>query len=811
VDSYVLDEFVPNLSAPNPVLPSGAKSVDFSSDSLRSREREAPRRKAVASPWEKVARNLQVARSNNNKGGFLYLCGESQMRMPFNSMRFLLLLLVSLVLGNLAQGQGVIVPGPCQRCPVLPRPIPLPRVLPIKSIRIDTKILSQVATTHVEQVFRNDTDATLEGTYLFPIPESASVAEFAIWDGDRRLVGEVRSREEARRIYDEIVRRKRDPGLLEYAGKDLFQASIFPIAPHSDKKLELTYTQVVKAEGGTVAYRYPLGTGRQLAPIGSVAGRVEVESKEPLRNVYSPTHVIDVKHNSERKSVVSFESDSGKEPQDFQLFYTISKEDFGLTLLTNREAGKDGYFLLMISPKDSWTEQEYSAKDVVFVVDTSGSMTEAGKIEKARSALLYGISILRPQDHFNVISFAGEEHLMEPGLVPADEKGRQRGEAFVKSLKPGGGTNINQSLLASLRQFEEGSRPKILVFLTDGLPTVDETNPTRIVDNVRKASKSGIRLFTFGVGYDVNTSLLDKLAAENGGVADYVEPKEDLEVKVSNFFTKVNYPVLTELQLDLAGVDTDLIYPRSVPDVFRGSQVTLIGRYRNKSDLESMRLRLSGKSGGVSRSYAYENLRFPLRSDANEYLPRLWATRRVGWLMEQVRTNGEQKELRDEIVDLGTRYGIVTPYTSNLALEDEETRRITSLRLQPGVVDGNLDRLRPMAAPKAADATASTGAVAVEQSKRAREQQEIYRISEDKPSSLVRRVGGKTFYLRDGVWTDAELNADAKLPETVLSFGSDEFFALLKQKPSLANFFSLGERVVVVFEGRVYRVNTAAP
>jgi Ca-activated chloride channel family protein len=662
----------------------------------------------------------------------------------------------------------------------------------------------------VEQVFRNDTDATLEGTYFFPIPESASVAEFAIWDGDRRLVGEVRSREEARRIYDEIVRRKRDPGLLEYAGKDLFQASIFPIAPHSDKKLELTYTQVVKAEGGTVAYRYPLGTGRQLATIGSVAGRVEVESKEPLRNVYSPTHAIDVKHNGERKSVVSFETESGKEPQDFQLFYTISKEDFGLTLLTNREAGKDGYFLLMISPKDNWTEQEYSAKDVVFVVDTSGSMTEAGKMEKARSALLYGISILRPQDRFNVISFAGEEHLMEPGLVAADEKGRQRGEAFVKSLKPGGGTNINQSLLASLRQFEEGNRPRMLVFLTDGLPTVDETNPTRIVDNVRKATKAGIRLFTFGVGYDVNTSLLDKLAAENRGVADYVEPKEDLEVKVSNFFTKVNYPVLTDLQLDLAGVDTDLIYPRSVPDVFRGSQVTLIGRYRNKSDVESLRLKLSGKSGGASRSYTYENLRFPLRSDDNEYLPRLWATRRVGWLMEQVRTNGEQKELRDEIVDLGTRYGIVTPYTSYLALEGEENRQITGLTSRGYVGGGNsaLGGLRPMAAPKAADATVSTGAVAVQESKRAREQQQTERITEDRPSAVVRRVAGKTFYLRDGIWTDAELSVEAKLPETVLSFGSEEYFALLKQKPALANFFSLGERVVVVFEGRVYRVTS---
>ena len=753
------------------------------------------------------------------------------MRFQTRIMQLFLTISMLFVLATIANAQGIIVPGPCRRCPDIPRPIPmppLPRALPIKSIKIDTKISSQVATTHVEQVFRNNTGATLEGTYLFPIPESASIAEFAIWDGDRRLVGEVRTREEARRIYDEIVRRQRDPGLLEYAGKDLFQASIFPILPHSDKKLEITYTQVVHAEGGTVSYRYPLGVGRQLTQIDSVAGRVEVESKDPLRNVYSPTHVIDVKRNNDRRSFVSFESERGKEPQDFQLFYTISKEDFGLTLLTHREPGKHGYFLLMISPKDDWSEQEYSAKDVVFVVDTSGSMAEEGKMEKARAALLYGVRILRPQDRFNIISFAGEERLMEVGLIAADERGRARGEAFVKGLKPVGGTNINQSLLSSLRQFSETDRerPKMLVFMTDGLPTVDETNVTRIVDNVRKASKPGVRLFTFGVGYDVNTALLDKLAAENGGVADYVEPKEDLEVKVSNFFAKVNYPVLTDLRLDMGGAQTDLIYPRAIPDVFRGSQVTLIGRYSNDADLKAIQMKVTGKSGGTSRTYTYANLSFPLRAETNDYLPRLWATRRVGWLMEQVRTNGEQKELRDEIIDLGTRYGIVTPYTSYLALEDAQVSQRfmstgrgqaaprRSANAAPGT--GGLSAPRPVPSPgmPTADSTTTfgvTGAEAVQQSKRAREQQDASRVKDEEKSDAVRRVAGKTFYLVDGVWTDSEFKAESRLPETAITFGSEEYFALLKQMPKLASFFALGERVVVVFEGRVYRVNASAP
>jgi Ca-activated chloride channel family protein len=705
-----------------------------------------------------------------------------------------------------AAAQGVIVPGPCNRCPERPR-IPLPRALPIKSIKIDTKIVSQVATTHVEQVFRNDTDATLEGTYFFPIPEQASITEFAIWDGDRRLVGEVRSREEARRIYDEIVRRQRDPGLLEYAGKDLFQASIFPIPPHADKKLEITYSQILHAESGTVAYRYPLGTGRQVAEIGTVSGRIDIESREPLRNIYSPTHAIEVKRNNDRRAAISFESLGGTEPQDFQLFYALSREDFGVTLLTNREPGKDGYYLLMISPKDDWSEQEYAAKDIVFVLDTSGSMAEAGKMEKARAALLYGIRMLRPQDRFNVISFAGEEHLMTADLINADESARNRAIRFVEALKPVGGTNINSALIAARDQISRASnmsRPRMIVFLTDGLPTVGQTNVEEILTNLKNTAES--RIFPFGVGYDVNTSLLDRLAAASGGVADYVEPKEDLEVKVSNFFAKISYPVLTELRLDLAGVETDLTYPRTMPDMFRGSQLTLIGRYKNPIELENVRLALTGKSGGSSRTVSYNNLRFPVMETSNDFLPRLWATRRVGWLMEQVRTNGEQRELRDEIVDLGTRYGIVTPYTSYLALEPTATaRRFGGFS---GMAGGRMANAPPAPA-KAADANATTGEAAVRESKRARMQQEVVRVDNEMTSSATRTAGGKMFYLRDGVWTDSEFKDGAKLPETAVKFGSDEYFDLLKQKPRLAAFFALGERVVVIFEGRLYRVNAA--
>jgi Ca-activated chloride channel family protein len=363
--------------------------------------------------------------------------------------------------------------------------------------------------------------------------------------------------------------------------------------------------------------------------------------------------------------------------------------------------------------------------------------------------------------------------------------------------------------------------------MTDGLPTVGETSVQRIVDNAREARIPGVRLFTFGVGYDVQTALLDKLAAENGGVAEYVEPKEDLEVKVSNFFTKINSPVLTDLKLDMGGVETDLIYPREMPDIFRGSQVTLIGRYTNRAELRGVTLRLTGRTGNQSRTFDYPGVNFPVNEERNDFLPRLWATRRVGWLMEQIRTNGEQKELTDEIVDLGTRYGIVTPYTSYLALEQAQqvtaadaaspvTRNKSERRNLPqnGRGAGGLSTLGGMAPPASAPreaAKATTGEYAVRESKRARAQQDATRADADDEvaplSTSVSKVGDKTFYMRDGAWVDSEFKAEAKLPETALEFGGDEYFALIKREPQLARFFALGERVVVVYKGRVYRVN----
>jgi Ca-activated chloride channel homolog len=756
-----------------------------------------------------------------------------------------------------AQAQGIIIPGPCPR-PVFhcPPPMEIPqRPLKVKSIRFTAKITDQVAVTHVEQVFENDTPYLLEGVYFFPLPDNVSITEFAMWDGDKRLVGEVRSRDEARRIYNDIVRSRRDPALLEYAGKNLFQASVFPIQPNSDKKIELTYSQVLRNEGGTVAYRYPLGTGwqsqgfwvgpprpvplprprRESEPengqvrpggssLGQISAAVEISSKASIKGIYSPSHDIDVKRDGERKARLSFESRGGAQA-DFQLFYTLSDQDFGMSLLTYRDPGKDGFFLLLVSPKAELDDREVSAKDVIFVLDTSGSMAEEGKLDKAKAALRHGVGSLNPRDRFNIISFAGEERLMSESLITAGDEGKKQAREFIERMRATGGTNINDALMAAFKQIQPGDHPQMVVLLTDGQPTVGETKAGGIMANVKQANKANTRLFTFGVGYDVNTVLLDALANENRGAVAYIEPKEDIEVKVSNFFAKVNNPVLSDLKIDWGGVETDLVYPRATPDLFHGSQLVLLGRYRPRPS--AIRLTLTGKVNSRERRFIFDDLQFPEKQSDNEFLPHLWAMRRVGHLLDQIRLNGESKELRDEIVELGTRYGIVTPYTSYLVLEPEMRRTlsafgaedvfgVTSERAPASAGRPSAKARRP--APDAASPTppatpvpsAVAGNEAVAFSRKKEELREADKLSgvgtSSESANQLRQVAGKTFYLRDEVWTDSEFKADAKLPVVKLKFAGDEYFDLIGKEPKLAECFALGKRVVVVWKGKVYQV-----
>ncbi|MDP7131496.1 MAG: VIT domain-containing protein, partial [Planctomycetota bacterium] len=566
---------------------------------------------------------------------------------------------------------------------MIPKPVGLPN-LAVKSHRVKVSISDQVAQTHVEQVFRNHTNRQLEATFVFPLPAGASVSEFAMMMNGKRVVGEVLEKDRARKIYTDIVRRMKDPGLLEYLGSNLFKASIFPIPPRGDQKIEITYNEVVTHDTGLAEYVFPLKTGgKSSTTLDDFSVSVELKSKTPIKSVYSPTHAVDVVKKGDHEAKVSFELNQATLDRDFRLLYSVSDKDFGVNLVTHRTGGKDGYFLMMISPKAEVKKNEILPKDVCFVVDTSGSMS-GKKIEQARKALQYCVNSLDKRDRFNVIRFSTDVELFQETLAKVTKKNVDAAKQFVGNFAARGGTDIDLALRKALEMKTNDKRPYLVVFLTDGKPTIGTTEPKRIIDNVKQKTAKDIRTFVFGVGHDVNTHLLDQIASSSRAATQYVSPEEDIEVKVSSFFDKVNAPVLSNLKLNLGKVRAYDTYPKVLPDLFKGNQLLVLARFREKGDYA---IKLTGEINGKQKEFVYEGS-YPEVNKENKYIPKIWANRKVGYLLDEIRLKGENKELVSEVTALGKEFGIVTPYTSYLIVEDEKAEVRVGTRNGRGLPPG---------------------------------------------------------------------------------------------------------------------------
>lgn len=535
--------------------------------------------------------------------------------------------------------------------------------------RVNVQIRDQAAMTRVEQEFRNHTSRQLEAYYLFPLPAGAGVKDFSMWIDGKRIKGEVVEASRARQIYEDIVRRTKDPGLLEHMGKNLWRVRVFPVPPQGVQKIEISYSEVLGRESGIAEYIYPLKTGNQSCRTErDFTMRVELHSAAALKSVYSPSHEIGVSKDGEHKAIIGFEANGYSLDRDFHLFWTVSDRDVGLSLLTHRESpGDSGYFMLMMSPSSEPTKAQRVPRDIVFVLDTSGSM-QGEKIQQAKTALEFCVKALDPADQFNLIGFATTVNEFERGLVRVNDDSIRKAVAWVKDLVASGGTAIDDALQAALKMRTDGSRNFTLVFLTDGLPTIGETDAKVILEKVRQRNTANTRVFVFGVGDDVNTHLLDQLAEISRAASVYVRPKENLEVKVSGFYSKISHPVLADLSLSLGNANIRLseMYPPKLPDLFHGSQLLVLGRYSGSGHTS---VKLEGKLGNDRREFVYE-ASLPDEKRENDFLSGLWARRKVGYLLDQIRLKGENRELVDEVIHLAKRHGIATPYTSYLVVPD---------------------------------------------------------------------------------------------------------------------------------------------
>ena len=551
--------------------------------------------------------------------------------------------------------------------PPIFRPIPQPTTdeLRLQSQKATVEIGGGGARVALQQTFLNPRNRQIEGTYLWSVPPGAAISDLAVTLGGKKIAAEILPADKAREIYTGIVRQMRDPAILEFVGRDLVRAKIFPIPANARVEVELRYSQPLQGN----RFHLPLRVPNAATNAGDVAASLDLTfGSDDVRAVFSPSHPVEVVRSGEQTRVTG---EFASNDRDFSLLWTRGANAVDLQMLTFQSpTEKDGFFLLLAAPDARPTQTPIEAKDVTFVFDTSGSMNENNKIEQARRALQTLLSNLNAQDRFNIVTFASDVKPFRAGLTPASRENLDAARAFISDIKAVGGTNIEAALNSALgNASEKSARPQQIVFLTDGLPTVGETRIETLLADAQKANKNA-RMWTFGVGFDVNTRLLDGLAAENGGDADYVLPQEDIETKVGALYEKIAYPVLTESKLDFGELEVYDVYPRRLPDLFRGGQMTVMGRFKGAPKT----VKLSGKIGGAAREFAGTS------GTGGPELPRLWATRKVGFLIEDARRAGRPivGEVRDEIIGLSTKYGVVTPLTAALITEDEQPRAASS-------------------------------------------------------------------------------------------------------------------------------------
>lgn len=563
----------------------------------------------------------------------------------------------------------IAIAGPVQaRGILIPDDVKLPPLAMVNH-KVRVAIEDQVSITTVEQTFRNHTNRNLEATYLFPVPKGASVNKFTMWVDGKETSGELLDAKKANQVYTDIVRRTQDPGLLEYMGNNMMRLRVFPIPPNGDQKVKISYTSIAPREGSVVEYVYPLKTdGNATRTLEEFSVRLTIKSQHPIQSIYSPTHAIDVKRKGDNEATVDFEKSQALLDKDFQLFYGLGKQDIGVTPLLYRPvSAEDGYFMLLISPQVEAMKSARIPRDLVLVLDTSGSMSDL-KMSQAKSGLKHLLGQLSDGDRFGIIRFGNAAQTYEDKLLPASSEQLDKAKKWISDLQSGGGTNIMDALETAIAmRSKDESRTFTIVFFTDGQPTVDERDPNKIVRNVAAQNSANTRIFTFGVGDDVNAVMLDQIAENSKALSTYVRPAEDIGDKAAALNAKISNPVMTNVRISSTNVKLSEMYPPRLPDLFHGSQLVVMGRYSGEGKGE---IKLSGKVGKEDRELTY-TVDFPKRTeDGREFVEHLWARRKVGFLLDQIRVNGESDEVVKEVTSLAKKYGIATPYTSYLVVPD---------------------------------------------------------------------------------------------------------------------------------------------
>lgn len=644
----------------------------------------------------------------------------------------------------------------------------------------------RVARVEVEELFRNTGGGIAEGNYLYPMPGEAVFTNFSLWMGDQEVRGETMNAEQARAIYEEIVRRRKDPALLTFAGHGLVRARVFPFQPGETRKVVLRFTQLLPRAGDALRLRYSLGSrGRA----GSNSLAISVAGAKDYGTPYSPTHSIETRRTGNRLEIVLPQDATG----EVELFLPQRQGLVGTSLVTHALPGEDGYFMLLLAPAGVQPGREMVPRDLTLVVDVSGSMSGT-KLEQAKAALQQALGTLGPADRFRLIAFSSTVRRFSDTFVSPGRDNLAAARQFIDGLGADGGTNIAAALEAALDGSGDSERLSIVLFLTDGIPSVGEQAPDRIAEQA--AGRIGhSRIFTVGVGHDVNTYLLDRLASRGRGSAEYVPPGASVETAMGVILAKLRFPALVDLRIDDSPVALSQVFPTQLPDLFYGEELVLFGRYRGEGNGS---VEVTGRRNGRQERVLIPS-NFPRSEPGNDFIPRLWASRQIGHLTRQIRLEGSSPTLVSQVRDLGLRYGILTEYTSYLVLEpdafagpggptplrEEQLNRVPAPAAQTGT----------QAFDRASASAKMSQANSLEAADRAANERLTSLESGSLSAGRIRRVGGRLFILKDQVWTDVG-HAD-RISVTEIEAYSQAYFDLVRQLPEVAAYLSVGDTVVI--------------
>ena len=682
---------------------------------------------------------------------------------------------------------------------------------------VSVQVTGRIARVEVEEWFRNDGPGLGEGDYLYPLPGEAVFSNFSLFQGDQELTGETMDAEQARRIYEEIVRRKKDPALIELAGHGLIRSRVFPIGPGETRKITLRYTQILPRAGDALQFRYSAGSrnGGWSVPRPEGATRpLGVSEPAPLTftlvadsggafgDPFSPTHEVLVSREDGRLTVRPDRELTG----DFTLFLPLARGLVGITVATHRPAGEDGYFMLTLSPGAA--DGRILPRDVTVVLDVSGSMS-GSKLDQAKAALRQLLASLGDNDRFRLLTFSNGVTAFRPGWTEARPGDVADARRWVEQLSANGGTNIAGALTEAFRLNSPEGRLPIVVFVTDGLPSVGEQNPERIAAQA-EVDRGRSRVFAFGVGHDVNTYLLDRLSLAGRGSTEYVQPGDNVERALGALAAKIQHPVLTDLAIAAAPVELLEIYPITLPDLFRGDELVVFGRYRVTQRSRTGDVVITGRRNARTERFATE-AQFPEHVLGNDFIPRLWASRKIGELSRAIRLEGHTPELERQIRETALRYGLLSQYTSYLVQEPDV------VAVGPTIPAGRVRHMGGvtgrMAQPAMAPASVGAGAVAAaERSRVRREVRTAAQLQDAEEEAFkqafdadLRHVAGRVFVEQGGIWTDL-LSSDS-LSAVVIAPYSQAYFELLRLLPELKPYAMQFEQCEVA--GRLVRIRLA--